>query len=105
MKIRIRQLFALSLGFAGLILVTQARAGIDCGPRDRVLARFVEPYHQTQRAIGPAGKDMVMETFVSDLTQSWSITVTTPQGDACLIASGLGLDTLALVLPPQGDPA
>lgn len=109
-------LFALSLGFGALILVTQAQAEVwaqvgaqagapQCGPRAAVMAQLADRYGETRRSIGVAANNMVMELFASDASQSWSITVTTTQGQTCLIASGQGYETMAEPLPAKGEPA
>jgi glucose/arabinose dehydrogenase len=102
-------LFALSLGFVALILVTQAKAqtaaqGPQCGPRASVIAQLGERYGETRRSIGIAANNLVMEVFASDTSQSWTITVTTPQGQTCLVASGQGYEVMADELPAKGDP-
>jgi hypothetical protein len=98
--------FALSLGFGALILITQAHAQApQCGPRDVVVAQLADRYGETRRSIGLAANNMVMEVFASDASQSWTITITTPQGQTCLVASGQGFEVMADELPAKGDPA
>ena len=98
-------LFALSLGFAALILVTQAQAQtLQCGPRDTVLALLADRHGETRRSMGMAANNMVMEVFASAASQSWTITVTTPQGQTCLVASGQGFEAMADALPAKGEP-
>lgn len=99
-----RMLFALSLGFAGLILVTEARASTQCAPRDQVIAHLGGTYSETRRGMGLAANNMVMEIYASD-GGSWTIVVTTPQGMTCLVASGQGFESLAEELPARGAPA
>jgi hypothetical protein len=105
-------LFALSLGFGALILVTQAQAQAgaqagapQCGPRAAVMVQLADRYGETRRSIGLAANNMVMELFASEASQSWTITVTTTQGQTCLIASGQGYETMAEPLPAKGEPA
>jgi hypothetical protein len=105
-------LFALSLGFGALILVTQAQAQVgaqagapQCGPRAAVVAQLADRYGETRRSIGVAANNMVMELFASEASESWTITVTTTQGQTCLIASGQGYETMAEPLPAKGEPA
>ena len=100
-------LFALSLGFGALILVTQAQAETppQCGPRAAVLAQLAERFGETRRSVGLAANNMVMEVFASDISQSWTITVTTPQGQTCLVASGQSFEAIAGELPAKGEPA
>jgi hypothetical protein len=100
------QLFALSLGFAGLILATQAMAeSPQCGPRDAVIARLAERYGETRRGLGIAGNDAVMEIFASDKTGSRTITVNLPNGTMFLVASGLAYEEMAEDLSARGEPA
>ncbi|MDZ4134549.1 MAG: hypothetical protein U1D06_03000 [Paracoccaceae bacterium] len=99
------KLFALSLGFAALILMAHAGNAAQCGPRGPILAQLAERFGETRRSVGLADNNMVIEVFASAKTQSWTITVTTPDGNTCLVAAGLGFETLAEPLPAKGDPA
>ncbi len=102
-----QKLFALSLGFAALILVTQAHAETQpqCAPRANVLAQLAQTYGETRQSMGLAANNMVMEMFASAASQSWTIIVTTPQGETCLVASGQGYEAMADELPAKGEPA
>lgn len=77
----------------------------NCAPRDTVLQRLAEKYGESRQSIGMGQQGMVMETFASGETGSWTITVTTPQGMTCLVASGQAFETLAEALPQPGDDA
>ncbi|MFN3606783.1 MAG: hypothetical protein ACK4SS_06245, partial [Cypionkella sp.] len=66
--------FALSFGFAALILATQnAQAQqlqspanpSQCGPRETVLGALQNSYGEGRRGIGIAGTQMVMEIFAN----------------------------------------
>ncbi len=99
-------MFALSLGFAGLILATQAGwAAGQCAPRAGVLAALSQKYGETRRGIGMAGDAQLMELFASAATGSWTITVTLPDGTTCLVATGQAFEALSEALPVPGDPA
>ncbi|MGL6211057.1 MAG: hypothetical protein ACRC14_14640 [Paracoccaceae bacterium] len=102
-----RMLFALSLGFAGLIHVTQvnAQTAPQCAARVQVLEALSDKYGETRRGIGVAGNNTVMELFASDASGSWTITATMPDGRTCVMASGQGFETMAEELPAKGDPA
>jgi hypothetical protein len=99
--------FALSLGFAGLILAPQAGVaqGGNCAPRDDVMSYLADKYGETRRSIGLAGQGAVMEMHAADATGTWTITMTLPDGVTCMIASGQGYETLTEELPAAGDPA
>ena len=47
----------------------------------------------------------MMEMFASSGTGTWTLTVTTPDGTTCLVASGTGFQALAEAVPLIGDPA
>lgn len=101
-----KMLFALSLGFAGVILATHAGWAQDgCGPRDQVVDVLAQQYGEARSGIGLNGTARVMEMFVNAKTGSWSITVTLPDGQTCLIATGQQFQTLNEALPAKGDPA
>jgi hypothetical protein len=95
-----RPLFALSLGFGGVILATQiAHSNPQCDSRDVVTALLADRYGETRRAVGLAGEAAVMELYASDATGTWSITMTLPDGRMCLMASGAGYETVTKKLP------
>ncbi len=104
------RLFALSLGFAGLILAT-SHAGhsqtmpSQCGPRADVLGVLANKFTETRRGIGLAGPSSVVELFASATTGSWTVTVTLPDGRTCLLVSGEGWETVPVELPAKGSPA
>lgn len=100
-----RTVFALSLGFGGLILATEiAHAAPTCGPRAVVVAQLADRYGETRRGMGLAGNAAIVEVYVSD-TATWTVTATLPDGRTCLIASGTGWEALNEALPARGDPA
>ena len=99
-------LFALSLGFAAVILVTQnALAAPQCALRPQVLETLAQKYGETRRSMGIAADQTVMELFASAETGSWTLTVTLPTGMTCLMAAGQNFESLAEELPARGDPA
>lgn len=96
-------MLALSLGFGGVILATQiAFAAPQCGPRDAVTSLLSDRYGETRRALGLAGEAAVMELFASDATGTWTITLTLPDGQMCLMASGTGYEAVTEGLPARG---
>jgi hypothetical protein len=102
-----QNLFALSLGFAALILTAQAARAEpqQCGARDAVIARLSTGYGETRRSVGLAANNAVLEVFASDTTGTWTVTVTLPTGMTCLVASGDNYQTLAAAPQPPGDDA
>ncbi len=102
------QLFALSLGFGGVILATHhafAQSGPNCATRDTVVAQLATRFGESRHGIGLAANNGVMEIFASDKTGTWTITVTLPDGVTCLIASGENFETMTEHLPAGGKGA
>lgn len=97
-------MLALSLGFGGVILATQiAFSAPQCGSRDAVTALLADRYGETRRAVGLAGEAAVMELYASDATGTWTITLTLPDGQMCLMASGAGYEAVTEDLPARGE--
>jgi hypothetical protein len=69
-----------------------------------VIKTLAERYAETRRSIGIAANNMVMEIFAATESGTWTITVTTPQGMTCLVASGQGFEAINEALPPVGEP-
>lgn len=103
-----QQLFALSLGFGGLILATHhafAQGRPNCAERETVIAELSGRYGETRHGIGLAANNAVMEVFASAETGTWTITVTLADGMTCLMASGQNYEVLAEDLPVAGQGA
>jgi len=101
------KLLALPAALAALTLAAAPAAAQsrNCAPRDMVIKRLAEKYGESRQSIGMGQQGMVMETFASGETGSWTITVTTPNGMTCLVASGQSYEVLAEALPDTGDDA
>jgi len=70
------------------------RQEIDNTDREAVLRALTDRYGETVRAMGLAGTTRMVEVFASEATGSWTITVTTPDGVTCLIASGEAFEAI-----------
>lgn len=96
------------LGLAGLCILAAtgaATAGPPCAPRDQVLAQLAATYAESRRALGVSANNLVMEIFAAEGSGTWTITVTTPEGLTCLVASGEGFQPVSEDPPAKGDPA
>ncbi len=69
-------------------VLAQAQTPANCAPRDVVTERLADRFGEARRMIGIASNNTVVETYASDETVSWSITVTLPNGLTCLVAAG-----------------
>jgi hypothetical protein len=87
-----------------LLPITAAAQGRNCAPREVVIERLADKYGESRQNVGLGGQGVMMETFASVETGTWTITLTMPNGITCLMASGQSFEVLAEALP-DGDPA
>jgi hypothetical protein len=102
-----RHFYLLSLGVGAMILATghafaQSR---NCGAREMVIERLASSYGESRQSIGLGPNNQVVEVFASLETGTWTITVTTPQGLTCLVASGQSFERYTEADVEQTDPA
>jgi hypothetical protein len=95
----------LATALIALTATTATAQPRNCAPRDTVIERLASTYGETRQSIGLGERGMVIETFASADTGTWTITVTTPNGLTCLVASGQSWEELAETLPPKGNDA
>ncbi|MGR3634441.1 MAG: hypothetical protein ACU0BK_00780 [Shimia sp.] len=96
----------IAMAFGLMIMAaTQSVAQENCAARDTVLTQLAERYGETRQALGIAQQGAVIEVFASEISGSWTITVTLPNGSTCLVASGQAYEHLAEALPLQDDGA
>ena len=97
----LKEFYALSFGFAALILLqaqtvhSQPAGQIPCGARAEILAQLADRYHETRRAIGLAANNTLLEIFASEDSGSFTILATVPGGPTCLIAAGENFEAVA----------
>lgn len=77
----------------------------NCGPRELVVSRLAEGYGETRQSMGLGANNAVVEVFASEQSGTWTITVTTPNGMTCLVASGQAYEPLIEALPAKGSDA
>lgn len=97
------KLGALALGLSAVD--ASAQNVRNCGPRDIVVNRLASGYGETRQSMGLGANNSVVEVFASSETGTWTITVTSPNGVTCLVASGQAFEELAEVLPSKGNDA
>jgi len=98
----------LAVGLGVMVLAASqvtAQVNRNCAPREMVLERLAEKYGETRQSIGLGADNAVVEVFASTDTGSWTVTVTTPNGLTCLVASGQSFETIAEALPAKGNDA
>ncbi len=100
---RIMTTSVLILGMAA-VGPLDAQAQMACGTRDSVVAKLGDKYGEVRRGGGLAGPTAIFEIWASDVTGSWTILKTTPNGLTCIIAVGDAWQDDAGEPIPAGDP-
>ncbi|MDK3073384.1 hypothetical protein QO034_09705 [Sedimentitalea sp. JM2-8] len=103
-----KALLNMTIGLGLMTLAAQqvaAQQNRNCAPREAVIERLASGYGETRQSIGLGSQGAVVEIFASTETGTWTITVTTPNGTTCLVASGQSFEQLAEALPPKGNDA
>lgn len=100
-----QNVIAAALGFILIGVGAEAQNARNCAPRDKVIDRLAAGYGETRQSIGLGKNNAVIEVFASDETGTWTITVTSPNGQTCLVASGEAFETMAEALPAKGEDA
>ncbi|MEL7091067.1 MAG: hypothetical protein AAFN94_04960 [Pseudomonadota bacterium] len=83
----------------------QAQQARNCAPRDIVVTRLADGYGETRQSMGLGANNSIVEVFASEESGTWTITITTPNGLTCLVASGQAFEELAEALPAKGNDA
>jgi hypothetical protein len=91
--------------FAATAGSVEAQNRQNCAPRDMVVQRLATGYGESRQSMGLGANNQVIEVFASSETGTWTITVTTPAGMTCLVASGQAFEELAEVLPVDDSDA
>lgn len=107
-KAMMKTMIKLTMSLGLTVMIAQqanAQSGRKCAPRDAVIERLAGTYGETRQSIGLGDQGMMIETFASPNTGTWTITVTNTSGQTCLVASGRSFEQLAEALPPQGNDA
>ena len=98
---------ALVLTLSLFIGAGQAMAhDLSCGPRDKIVAHLEEKFGEGQVIVGRINEKVIMETWVSSETGTFTVMTTAANGASCLWLTG---DSFQLVQPDTpdttGDPA
>lgn len=82
---------AYAAAVALLLLTVSPVAGQQvCGRHDSMVEHLEQKYAERLYAYGLTGSSFLLEIFVSEHTETWSLLVTDTLGRACLMGSGTG---------------
>ncbi|WP_232823011.1 hypothetical protein [Oceanibium sediminis] len=73
---------------AALLAGASASPAATCGTRAEVVDRLRTDYGETRTGAGLSGADGVIEVFASEESGTWTILLTRPNGQSCLLAAG-----------------
>lgn len=100
-------LFTLITGFAALLAAAlpAAAENVECGNHSEIVTQLQNRYNESRHGMGIASNDSVLEIFASEASGTFSVLITLPSGQTCLIASGNDYQSLAEPLPAKGKGA
>ncbi|NNU78927.1 hypothetical protein HMH01_00615 [Halovulum dunhuangense] len=79
--------------------------GRPCGDRDAIVDHLRDRFGEERVSAGLSASNGILEVFVSATTGSWTILVTTPAGQTCLVAAGEAWENAPLPAGITGQPA
>lgn len=96
---------AMALGLLMMTPLAEAQTREACAERAKVIERLVEKYGETRQSMGLHQNNGVLEVYASSETGTWTILVTMPNGQSCLIAAGQSWEGNAASLIKPGKDA
>ena len=78
------------LALAVFLVSSAAVAQVSCGQRDKIVEWLAVAYKEAPIATGVSSKGSLIEVLSTHDGDTWTVIVTSPDGNSCLIASGQG---------------
>jgi len=86
-----------------------AAASPDCASREAVVGYLEQEFAEAPVAMGLANNGGMIEVLANDERRTFSIVITMPDGETCLIAAGHGWEEVPppapTAAPGEGEPA
>lgn len=96
--------FAAAVLFA-FLFVSPAQAQQSCHPRETVVGYLQQEFQEEPVAMGIANNGGMIEVYTNDEQRTWTILITMPNGQTCMVAAGHGWESLPAILPStSADP-
>lgn len=89
---------AAAMTLAGMLAAGAAAAATSCGPRDSVIVQLADKYAEGPAGVGLATNGGLMELWTAGDGQTWTLFITMPNGQSCLLAAGENWQTLQLAV-------
>lgn len=74
-----------------------------CGDRDKIVERLDNKYGESRTARGLSHDNGMVEVYSSEETGTWTILITLPSGQTCLVAAGDFWDEAPLDVTRSGQ--
>ncbi len=81
---------SLVLAAALSLAPSEGAAQITCNQRDNVLGHLARKYQEVPVAIGVIDRGGLVEVLSTGDGKTWTIIISTPDGQSCLVAAGEG---------------
>ena len=86
-----RIIYGMMLFAVGVFLVSSvAMAQVQCGQRGKIVEWLAVKFKEAPIATGVSSKGSLIEVLSTHDGDTWTLIVTSPDGNSCLIASGQG---------------
>ena len=107
MGIATHTLFRIMAITAALIAAPPGGAAqqIPCNQRDDVLGHLAQKYREVPVAIGVTNRGGLVEVLSTSDGNTWTIIISSPDGEACMVAAGEGWRALPKADTPDGPNA
>lgn len=66
----------------------QAQQAPPCVKRTDLIKHLEDKYHEAPAAVGLADSGALLEVFASKSGETWTVTITMPNGISCMVATG-----------------
>lgn len=88
-------IFAVPMAYASPV------AAATCGPRDTMVMALASKFGEARKTVALDGRKNMVETFANDATGTWTVTLTRPNGTACIVAAGKNFEMVDEAVPNQ----
>ncbi|NBB83026.1 MAG: hypothetical protein GVY28_06420 [Alphaproteobacteria bacterium] len=95
----------LSALLAATAPATAAATEESCATRESILAYLAKEYAEQPVAMGLANSGGMIEVLTNSAGTSWTILLTKPDGETCMVAAGEGWETLPMAEVATGPEA
>ena len=97
-------MLTLMIGFGLCMFASSSSAqNMRCADRNEVIDKLHKKYGETRQSIGINRTSGVVETYASHETGTWTILLTLPNGQTCMIAAGENYEVVEETLPTSSE--